>query len=147
MKAAALAAALVCFLGCRSAHDAGPPGAFTLGHKPPERKDVIEAVLASHDVPLSVSPSCSGVGTKAGDKTIGAYLSGFLAELSKPGEKNWLDTQITSVNDAAGKPVWRCDLTIRHSAGEDEWGWGVRFDIAQADGRVVPQSFICTGGG
>jgi hypothetical protein len=120
---------------------------FTIRHKPPERKDVIEAVMASHDVPLSVNSSCANVGTTRGDATIGAYLAGFLAELSKPDEKNWLETKVASEKDATGAAVWRCELTVRHSAGEDEWGWGVRFDISQSDGRVVPGSFICTGAG
>ena len=123
------------------------PDSFSVRHRPPDRKDVIEAVMASHDVPLSVHSSCSNIGTTPGNATVGAYLSGFMAELSKPDQKNWLDTKVVSDKDAKGNAVWRSDLTIRHAAGEDEWGWGVRFDISQSDGRVVPGSFVCTGGG
>ena len=103
--------------------------------------------MASHDVPLSVSSSCANVGTQPGDKTIGAYLSGFLGALDGPDAKNWLETRTSEAKDQSGSAVWRCELTIRHSAGEDEWGWGVRFDISQADGRVRPESFTCIGGG
>jgi hypothetical protein len=136
---------LLCVAGCQRAPVA--ESTFTIRHKPPERKDVIEAAMASHDVPLSVNSSCANVGTTQGDATIGAYLAGFLAELAKPGEKNWLEAKVASEKDATGAAVWRCEMTIRHSAGEDEWGWGVRFDIRQSDGRVVPASFVCTGAG
>src|SRR5687767_3931536 len=119
----------------------------TIRNKPPQRKDVIETVMASHAVPLSVNSSCANVGTTPGDATIGAYLSGFLKEFENSGAKNWLETKVNEAKDARGNAVWRCEFTVRHSAGEDEWGWGVRFDVGQADGRVIPESFICTGGG
>jgi hypothetical protein len=128
-----------------------PPPATTPGHlvahRPPTRKDVIEAVLASQAVKLTVHPACAGVGTEATDTTIGGYLSGFLAELEDGNAKNWLETKVVDAQTAAGAAVWRCELTIRHAAGEDEWGWGVRFDVRQDDGRVVLDSFVCTGAG
>jgi hypothetical protein len=112
-------------------------------HTPPERTDVIEAVMASHEVPLRVSPTCMSVGTKQGDSTIGAYLSGFLSELKDERQsKNWIDTRVTDAKD-----VWKCEFTVRHSLGEDEWGWGVRFNVRKSDGGVVRDSFECTGGG
>jgi hypothetical protein len=112
-------------------------------HAPPERKDIIEAVMASHDVPLTVSPTCAGVGTKSGDTTVGAYLSGFLGEFeAEPPSKNWIETRVTEAND-----VWKCEFTVWHSAGEDQWGWGVRFNVGRSDRRVVRESFECTGGG
>jgi hypothetical protein len=120
------------------------PAGFTVKHRPPERKDIIEAVLASYALPLTVHPSCKDVGTDADDKSIGAYLSGFLAELEKPEDRNWIATRIT---EADSKTVWRCELILRHAAGDDEWGWGVRFDIRKSDGRVVPESFVCLGAG
>jgi hypothetical protein len=120
------------------------PAGFTIRHKPPERKDVIEAVLASYAVPLSTHSSCKNVGTDVDDKTIGAYLSGFLAELEKPGDRNSIATRVT---EADNKTLWRCELMIRHAAGDDEWGWGVRFDIRQSDGKVIPESFVCLGAG
>ena len=139
-RCVALAAFLV-LAACQRSY--GPAG-FTIRHKPPERKDVIEAVLASYAVPLGVHSSCKDIGTNVDDKTIGAYLSGFLAELEKPEDRNSIATRIT---EADGKAVWRCELMIRHAAGDDEWGWGVRFDIRQSDGKVVPESFVCLGAG
>jgi hypothetical protein len=138
VRLAAVAAALGLLISCTSAKDE-----LSVRHAPPERKDIIEAVMASHDVPLSVSPTCADVGTKSGDTTVGAYLSGFIAEMKadRP-SKNWIDTHVT---EAEG--VWKCVFTVRHSAGEDEWGWGVRFNVRRSDRRVVRESFECTGGG
>lgn len=125
----------------------GAPDAYVVAHRPPGGKDVIAAVLASESVKLSVHPSCEGVGTEAADATIGEYLSGFLSELSSPDGGNWLETSVENARSAAGVDIWRAQLFVRHSEGEDEWGWGVRFDIRQADGAVDPQSFQCLGAG
>ncbi|HYI93740.1 MAG TPA: hypothetical protein VEX68_09375 [Bryobacteraceae bacterium] len=136
--------AITAFVVLAACQRSNAPAGFTIRHKPPERKDVIEAVLASYAVPLSTHSSCKDIGTDADDKTIGAYLSGFLSELEKPEDRNSI---ATSIAEADGKSVWRCELIIRHAAGDDEWGWGVRFDIRQSDGQVVPESFVCLGAG
>jgi hypothetical protein len=49
---------------------------------------LIEAVLASHQVSLKVSPTCNNVGTEPSDATIGRYLAGFLAEM-QDGDDVW----------------------------------------------------------
>jgi hypothetical protein len=98
--------------------------------------------MASYEVPLSVSLTCASVGTKPGDNTIGAYLSGFLSELKdQRRSKNWIETRVKDAKD-----VWKCELTVRHSLGEDEWGWGVRFDVKKSDANVIRDLFECTGG-
>jgi hypothetical protein len=131
---------------CGSPTDAPLP-AHIVAHRPPTRKDIIEAVLASQAVKLTVHPSCQDVGSEKTDTTIGGYLSGFLAELGNQDETNWLETKVEPARTAAGVPVWRAELMVRHSAKEDEWGWGVRFDVRQDDQTVVPQSFMCVGAG
>ena len=103
--------------------------------------------MASQAVKLTVHPSCQGVGSEETDTTIGAYLSGFLAELGNRDETNWLDTKVESARTTEDVPVWRAELMVRHSAKEDEWGWGVRFDVRQDNGTVVPESFMCIGAG
>jgi len=115
-------------------------------HRPPSRKDVIEAVLANESVRLTVHSSCMGVGTDATDSTIGAYLSGFLAELAND-DRNWLETSAVEAESTTGVAIWRAEFIIRHASTEDEWGWGVRFDVRREDGVVEPQSFLCIGAG
>ena len=118
-----------------------------VAHQPPTAKDVIDAAIASGAVPLSVSPTCSNVGTEPSDATVGRYLAGFLAELSSPAKKNWIETKIEPGKSATGEPVSVCTLTLRHEDGDDRWGWGVRFHVRTSDGLVLASSFTCVGAG
>jgi len=121
--------------------------AVRVARLPPTAKDVIDAVIASGSVPLSVSPTCSNVGTEPSDATIGRYLAGFLAELSASNKKNWIETSVEPGRSADGEPVSICTLTLRHEDGDDRWGWGVRFHVRSSDGLVLVNSFVCTGAG
>lgn len=118
-----------------------------VAHQPPTPKDVIDAVIASGSVPLSVSPTCANVGTEPSDATIGRYLAGFLAEMSASEKKNWIETKIEPGKSASGEAVSICTLTLRHQDGDDRWGWGVRFHVRSSDGLVLASSFTCTGAG
>lgn len=157
------AAAIAALLGCGSntaphptataaastpVQTAAPaPSPVRIAHLPPTAKDVIDAAIASGNVPLSVSPTCAHVGTEPGDATIGRYLAGFLAELSSPSKKNWIETNVAPGHSAAGEDVSVCRLTLRHEDGDDRWGWGVQFEVRTRDGVVLPQSFTCLGAG
>jgi len=130
-----------------AAQSASTRAAVHVAHRPPSAKDVIDAVIASGSVPLSVSSTCSSVGTEPSDTTIGRYLAGFLAELSSPAKKNWIETKVEPGRSAAGEDVSICTLTVRHEDGDDRWGWGVRFHVRSSDGLVLADSFSCTGAG
>ena len=121
------------------------PSEVHVARRPPAAKDVIEAVIASGGVSLNVSPTCRNVGTEPSDATIARYLAGFMAELSSPDKKNWIETQVESGTSATGEPVSICTLTLRHVDGDDRWGWGVRFQVRKSDGLVLADSFTCWG--
>ena len=123
------------------------PRAIHVAHRPPSAKDVIDAAIASAAIPLTVSPTCANVGTEPSDATIGRYLAGFLAELSSPGKKNWIETKVAPGRSAAGEDVAICTLTLRHEDGNDRWGWGLQFQIRASDGLVLSNSFTCVGAG
>jgi hypothetical protein len=112
---------------------------------PPTAKDVIDAVMASSQAPMS-DASCKGAGTEAGDATIGRYLAGFLAELSNAEARNAITTSVEQQTEG-GEAVFVCRLMIRHAQGEDIWSWGVQFSARRSDALVLPQSFRCVGGG
>ena len=118
-----------------------------VAHRPPTAKDVIDAAIASASVPLTVSTTCTNVGTEPTDATLGRYLAGFLAELSSPDKKNWIETHVEPGRSADGQNVSVCTLTIRHEDGDDRWGWGVRFQVRSSDGLVLTKSFTCVGAG
>jgi hypothetical protein len=123
------------------------PRAVYVANRPPSSKDVIDAAIASAAIPLTVSPTCANVGTEPSDATIGRFLAGFLAELSSPGKKNWIETTVASGRSAAGEEVAICTLTLRHEDGNDRWGWGLQFQVRTGDGLVLPESFTCVGAG
>ncbi len=114
---------------------------------PPTHKEIVRAVLQLQDVALGSDASCSGVGTDTRDVNIGDYLSGFLAEQNDPKGGNWLDISAVAAAAANGEPLWRSSVTVRHSDGDDVWGWGVQFDLRGADHTVVKGSVRCTGAG
>src|SRR5690348_2456147 len=99
IRCAGLAVAAAALVACGSPRTSGPasgvlpkslravdvqPPEIHIAHRPPMPKDVIEAVIASGNVPLTVSASCRNAGTEPSDATIGRYLAGFLAEMSSP---------------------------------------------------------------
>jgi len=116
-------------------------------NNPPTAKDIIDLAMANGQVDLSVSPSCQNVGTEPGDRTIGRYLAGFLAELSKPEGNNWIETTAETGQGDDRAPIWICRMMIHHVQGDDRWSWGVRFNVRQKDGTLVPGSLTCLGGG
>lgn len=121
------------------------PSTVRVAHLPPTPKDVIEAVLASAQVPLS-DPSCKGFGTEPTDATIGRYLAGYLAELSNREARNAITTSVEPGTEG-GRPVYRSRFMVRHADGNDIWSWGVEFAVEQTSGLVVPGSFRCLGAG
>jgi hypothetical protein len=139
VKPVLLAFASLTMMGCRQA------APVKVAHLPPTSKDVIEAVMANSQAPLSDS-TCTGFGTELSDKTIGRYLAGYLAELSAPDSGNSLTTTVTPGTEA-GRPVYVCRFMVRHAKGEDVWSWGVQFAARQDDGSVVPGSIRCLGAG
>jgi hypothetical protein len=134
-------------LGASSPRNSSSGSAVTVQHLPPTAKDVIDALLSSSQVPLAADPSCLNAGTEAEDKTIGRYLSGFLAELSDDKAKNAIETSIEAQQLPTGEAVWQCRVMIRHALKEDIWRWGVQFSVQQKDGLVKPDSFRCVGAG
>ncbi|HWO14447.1 MAG TPA: hypothetical protein VNN80_33305 [Polyangiaceae bacterium] len=143
-----LAACALLLAGCKGAAvpveappAAAAPPAIRVKATPPTSKDVIDAALQSHGVPLSVHDSCRNVGTEPTDTTLGRYMSGFIAELDPESGKNGI---VTSVNATDGG--WVCRLTIQHRAGDDVWSWGVEFEVGK-DGVVKPASYRCIGAG
>jgi hypothetical protein len=145
--AAAAAAATACSAGVETVQPAAAAADVRIAKMPPSAKDVIDAALASARVPLKNATHCASAGTEPADATIGRYLAGFLAELSAPDKKNWIETTVEPGRSTAGEPVSICTLMLRHQDGDDRWGWGVRFQVRSSDGLVLASSFSCVGAG
>ena len=132
----------LCLCGCSPAKPPTADQLIRVAHLPPTSKDLIEVVLRSSAVPLSIDRSCQGVGSDFNDKTIGRYISGLLAQQGTPQGKNWIQTTIVN----SDPEVWQCRVIIRHVDGDDRWGWGVQFSVRRHDGVVLGNSYKCIGG-
>jgi len=120
---------------------------YRLRRLPPEPKEMLVALFALSQVPLSVSPTCAGVGTERDDATLGQYLSGFLAELSNPEASNAITTSAVEEQSESGIMIWICSVMIRHAHGEDIWSWGIEFSVRASDRVVLADSVRCLGAG
>lgn len=108
----------------------------------PTNKVVLGALLKNLDVELSKSAHCNGVGVEQFDRTIGDYLSGFWAFHADTKGKNWLDISTT----ANSKGGYLAKVMIYRKDGEENWGWGVSFELNSSE-KVDRKSFTCLGGG
>lgn len=146
-------AVAIAIAGCNSAsgfrEQESKPRASSQTVAAPTRKDVLSLLLANSDVPLTVHPSCNNIGSKQTDSQIGQYIAGLLAEYSEDTGKNWVEVIVSPTSRVEERPSWTSRVTFRHQAGDDEWGWGVQFEIVAA-GRSFQarrDSFECRGAG
>jgi hypothetical protein len=153
-RAAALLTLLVSallLLSCASTPpkpaSAGIQTSYRFRRLPPEPKEIVSALLASSQVPLSVSETCAGVGADPADTTIGQFVGAFLAELDDPQASNRVTTSAVEDTLASGEKVWICRVLIRHAKGDDIWSWGVEFSVQASDNLVLANSFRCLGAG
>lgn len=151
--AVALLACLACAPGVGRERNGAPPAATGAAKRfdprvPPTRKEILQALLACRDLELAADSSCIGVGTDFGDRTIGDYVSGFLAEFSDGPGRSWIETTAEPAELAPpSKPAWQCRAILRHVDGDDRWGWGVAFRILARDHSLVAGSIRCIGAG
>lgn len=111
---------------------------------PLPEKEILYLLMQSHDVPLSVDPSCKNVGTEGKDKTIGEFISGFWVYHRNKTGKNWIAVQSKSLDKN------RCQAKVeiyRKHGDEIIGGWGVSFIVDNASGKPDRASFKCVGSG
>ncbi len=99
----------------------------------------VRAAMALRDVPLSIHPTCSGAAPQLPAKTIGDYLSGFLAVMDDG--RNRITTRCQSTSRGSN-----CELWLKHADDEDEWGWGIAF-LMDEKGQPTRSSVRCLGSG
>jgi hypothetical protein len=108
-------------------------------HIPPSETDLLEALLRSASIPLSVHPLCEELAGSAGSRSIARYVAAILAEQG-PHTVNRLDVY------SVGYDLFDYSLVTFLPLGgteEDPQLWGLEFRIRQSDGRVLPDSFRC----
>jgi len=141
---------LVGLTGCESLDKNYRPGGSppSTQEGAPSKKEIFRLLLVNQDLLLSAYSSCVGVGSEAGDKTIGDYISSLLAQQTEPGGRNWIEVESRPQRENASAAVfWECRVVFHRVAGDERGGWGIRFLIRAKDRTAVRESFECTGGG
>jgi hypothetical protein len=99
----------------------------------------IRAALQLRDVPLRAHPTCRNAAPVLPARSIGDYLAGFLANMDKG------RNTVTAACQPRGAGQ-RCELWLKHADEEDEWGWGIGFDVDRG-GQARKGTVRCLGSG
>ncbi|MCB1826022.1 MAG: hypothetical protein KDJ54_16165 [Candidatus Competibacteraceae bacterium] len=114
----------------------------------PTAKQILRVLFDALDTPLSVSETCAGVGTEADDRVIGDFIAGFMAEMGARTGHNWIEIAAEPARATDGRPVWQCRVILRRQHGEEEWGWGVGFQLDNPPPYpLLKESVRCLGSG
>lgn len=118
------------------------------GADAPSAKQVIRAALAAGDIPLSIHPSCRGVGSEQTDANLRDYMSGLLANFTEPGAQNSIEVSAKPAQAHGPKSErrWDCRIVFSHVPGQDPFRYGIQFQM-RPGGTVVRESVRCIGGG
>lgn len=106
-------------------------------------RTALRGALQLRDVPLHVHATCKDAAPNADDKTIGDYLAGFLA--AQGDGVNTVQSGCKPLPGTSG--AQRCEVWLKHRDKDDEWAWGLRFDMDAAGRRARPGSVRCLGSG
>lgn len=106
----------------------------------PDAVAVIDGLMQSEAVLMTVHPSCREIGSTVGAETIGGYLSILLARQSE-GDHNWSEVTVQSEQAETGQ-TWRSRVLFHHNKTVG----GVEFLVTPRSGRIIPTSFRCIGG-
>lgn len=117
-----------------------------MAHLPPDRTDILEALILSEAVSLAGDPGCAWTAEEEADRTLGRYLAGLFtgpyeSYTDAPGV-NWIEIATTPEPADAGA-LWRSRVLVHAGAREPR---GLEFLIRQSDGRVLAGSFRCVEG-
>ena len=114
----------------------------------PTTKQILQVLFDALDTPLSISETCAGVGTEANDHTIGDFIAGFMAEMGARTGHHWIEIAAEPTRAIDGHPVWQCRVILRRQHGEEEWGWGVGFQLDNPPPYTLLKASVrCLGSG
>jgi hypothetical protein len=138
---AALALLFLALAGCVSPASSGPQ--VHAAHLPPDRTDILEALILSEAVSLAGDPGCAWVSEDEEDRTLGRYLAQlFTGPYQSPTDEpgvNWIDIA-TVPEEGDGGAVWRSRVLIHAGAAEAR---GLEVLIRRKDGLVLTDRFRC----
>ncbi len=121
---------------------AGTSAAIAAEALPDASTTALRGMFLLRDVPLRQHPSCKSVGSHATDRTVGHYMAGFMSAMREDSNRIEADCIV----HASGAAAKRCTVWLKHADAEDEWAWGLQFNVNKRD-RPIKSSVFCLGGG
>ena len=100
---------------------------------------IIRSALQLRDVPLNTHSTCRNAAPALPAISIGDYLAGFLANMAEGSNR------VTTACQPLGAGQ-RCEVWLKHADEEDEWAWGIRFEMDRRH-KVRPSTVQCLGSG
>jgi hypothetical protein len=100
---------------------------------------VVSLFRSAGSTPLSVHPLCAELTGAGGSGTMARYIAAILAEHG-PDTANWLALDISRRGRSDG---WTVSFLPLSGAEEDPQLWGLKFHIAESDGRLLAESLRC----
>jgi hypothetical protein len=139
MRPAALCLSLA-LSACASAIVSEPR--IHVAHLPPDRTDILEALILSEAVSLADDPGCEWASNEE-ERTVGRYLAGlftgpYQSSTDEPGV-NWIEIATGPEQGDAGE-LWRSRVLVHAGAADPR---GLEVLIRQKDGLVLAESFRC----
>ncbi len=112
-------------------------------------KEIIYRVLLNADLRIDGSDHCQNAGRSPTDQTLGAYLSGFLADLNDHDARNTVRVSSRAAKDEDYGAVWQVQFLITQNNDQTKvyWSAGFLFLIEQSSGTIIPESLSCIGSG
>ncbi len=101
---------------------------------------MMHAAFSLSAMRLRERPSCVEAGFDAADRTVGDFLASVLSATANRPSAAPVVTMRAGTPQAGWLPV---ELGIGMTRGEEEWRWGLRFDMDARTGKVKPSSVQC----
>lgn len=107
---------------------AAAPAAFAPIHDEALAGRAVRGVFKAAGLSLTSVPSCRGVGLTRDARTVGDFFGGTLAQFAnRPASGPILLVEARS--GRAGRQWVPVQVTLHKAEGEEEWNWGLRFEV------------------
>ncbi len=119
--------------------------ALAAAEEKPSPSEILRAVVASRDVPLTAENSCAAASPVPGAKNIGDYFSDLVSALADEQFRD-MKLRVESAPVKTGKEVyWDCSVMFEVKDGKSPWSYGIAFHLDDKTRKANPKSFRCPG--
>jgi hypothetical protein len=102
--------------------------------------DAGQALFRFGNIRLEDVRSCRGVGLEASDLTIGDFMGSIFSRFANQ-KFDYPIIRVAYDSSDQGE-VRHLEITLHYVGGEEEWRWGIRFNMDK-NGEGMPESIAC----